>query len=84
MNAVSLFSGAGGLDIGFKKAGFEIIWANDIDKDACSSYAENLGNHIRCEDIVSLIPELSHLRGVDAIIGGPPCQGFSVAGKMDP
>lgn len=82
---VSLFSGAGGLDIGFKKAGFDIIWANDYDKDACESYKLNIGPHIRCGDIFTLKNELKNLNlKIDLLIGGPPCQGFSVAGKMDP
>ena len=51
MNIISLFSGAGGLDLGLIKAGNTVIWANDIDKDAVSSYKENIGTHIICEDI---------------------------------
>ncbi|MEI7014014.1 DNA cytosine methyltransferase [Leptospira licerasiae] len=82
---VSLYSGAGGLDLGFKKAGFSIIWANDFDKDACQTYSNNIGNHIKCGDINDLIPELANKKAdIDLLIGGPPCQGFSVAGKMDP
>lgn len=84
MKVVSLYSGAGGLDIGFKRAGFDIIWANDFDKNACASYAKNIGGHIRCGDINQYFDELSQLENVDLVIGGPPCQGFSVAGKMDP
>ena len=84
MKTVSLYSGAGGLDIGFMKAGFDIVWANDFDKDACASYAKNIGDHIRCGDINKYIRELSQLKNIDLVIGGPPCQGFSVAGKMDP
>lgn len=82
---VSLFSGAGGLDIGFQKAGFDILWANDYDKDACESYKNNIGKHIRCGDIAAFEDELAHLNSpIDLLIGGPPCQGFSVAGKMNP
>jgi len=84
MKTVSLYSGAGGLDIGFRKAGFEVIWANDYDKNACESYAKNIGNHIRCGDINNFIEDLPNSENVDLVIGGPPCQGFSVAGKMDP
>lgn len=84
MKTVSLYSGAGGLDIGFRKAGFEVIWANDYDKNACESYAKNIGNHIRCGDINKFIDDLPNSEDVDLVIGGPPCQGFSVAGKMDP
>lgn len=85
MKAISLFSGAGGLDFGFKKAGVDIIWANDFDKDACESYKANIGKHIQCGDINSLKSQLDNITDdIDLIFGGPPCQGFSVAGKMDP
>jgi len=85
MKVLSLYSGAGGLDEGLKKAGFEVVFANDIDKNACSTYKENQGNHIRCGDIDVFKEELSAFKGsIDLLAGGPPCQGFSVAGKMDP
>lgn len=85
VKTISLFSGAGGLDAGFKKAGFDIIWANDFDKDACETYKINIGNHIYCGDINLLKSELDRkTSSVDVVFGGPPCQGFSVAGKMDP
>ena len=85
MKAISLFAGAGGLDLGFVKAGFEIEWSNDIDKDACRTYKANLGDHIRCGSIDFFLPSLDRFKDqLDLIIGGPPCQGFSVAGKMDP
>ncbi|MGI9212237.1 MAG: DNA cytosine methyltransferase [Methylococcaceae bacterium] len=85
MKAISLFSGAGGLDVGFKKAGFDIVWANDFDKDACETYKKNIGNHVNCGDINALKSLLyKDKQDIDVIFGGPPCQGFSVAGKMDP
>lgn len=85
MEVVSLFSGAGGLDYGFIKAGFNIVWANDISKDAVGTYKQNIGNHIHLGDISEFMEELKELSGdIDLLIGGPPCQGFSVAGKMDP
>ena len=83
IKTVSLFSGAGGLDIGAIKAGAKIIWANDMMKEACLSYATNIGDHIVRGNIDDLIEDLSELSDVDLVIGGPPCQGFSVAGKMD-
>lgn len=83
IKTISLFSGAGGLDIGAIHAGAHIIWANDMKKEACESYARNIGEHIHCGDINTFIPQLSEYKGVDLVVGGPPCQGFSVAGKMD-
>lgn len=77
MKIVSLFSGAGGLDLGFKLAGHDIIWANDIDKDACETYAENIGDHILCKDIREI--KVSDIPDCDIVIGGFPCQGFSMA-----
>lgn len=77
MNVVSLFSGAGGLDLGFKMAGHTIIWANDLYGDAVETYRLNLGNHIICEDINNV--SASEIPDCDIIIGGFPCQGFSVA-----
>ena len=84
MKAVSLFSGAGGLDVGFKRADFNVIWANDFDKNACDTYALNHTSTIRSGDIRNYLDELSGLKDVDIVFGGPPCQGFSIAGKMDP
>jgi DNA (cytosine-5)-methyltransferase 1 len=86
MNTViSLYSGAGGLDIGFKQENYNILWANDFDKDAANTYKVNIGDHIRCGDINQYINELDQYKNkIDVMIGGPPCQGFSVAGKMDP
>lgn len=77
MRVVSLFSGAGGLDLGFKMAGHEIIWANDLYEDAVSTYKKNIGNHIVCKDISKINSE--DIPDCDIVIGGFPCQGFSVA-----
>lgn len=83
VRTISLFSGAGGLDIGAIRAGAHIIFANDMMKEACMSYRTNIGDHIIQGDINSLVDELAGYEDVDLVIGGPPCQGFSVAGKMD-
>ncbi len=81
IKAISLFSGAGGMDLGFLRAGVKIIWANDCDKDACETYKKNIGDHIVCGSILDI--DYNSLPDCDLVFGGPPCQGFSVAGKMD-
>ena len=77
MNIVSLFSGAGGLDLGIKLAGNKIVWANDIDKNAVETYSHNIGNEIVCADISAI--DISDIPDCDVVIGGFPCQGFSQA-----
>ena len=77
MKVVSLFSGAGGLDLGFKMAGHEIVWANDLYSDAVETYRKNLGDHIVLEDISKI--NTDDIPACDIVIGGFPCQGFSVA-----
>ena len=74
---VSLFSGAGGLDLGFQQAGFDIVWANDFDADAAQTYRANIGDHIVCGDVSQI--DASQIPACDVLIGGFPCQGFSVA-----
>ena len=74
---VSLFGGAGGMDKGFFDAGFEILWANDFDKFAVETYRKNLGNHIVLGDITK-IPSNEIPDNPDVVIGGFPCQGFSI------
>lgn len=77
MKVVSLFSGAGGLDLGFIMAGHTIIWANDLYEDAVETYRKNIGDHIICEDISKI--DAADIPDCDIVIGGFPCQGFSVA-----
>ena len=77
MRVVSLFSGAGGLDLGFQDAGHEIVWANDNYEDAAETYRKNIGDHLVLGDIQT-IPS-KDIPDADIIIGGFPCQGFSVA-----
>jgi DNA (cytosine-5)-methyltransferase 1 len=76
IKVLSLFSGSGGLDLGFLATGkFEIIFANDFNSQACQTYTHNIGDHIIYEDIA----KIKELPETDVIIGGPPCQGFSTA-----
>lgn len=79
MKIVSFFAGAGGLDLGFQKAGFDVIWANEYDKEIWETYEKN-HPHTKLDrrSIVDIpaqdVPEC------DGIIGGPPCQSWSEAG----
>jgi len=75
---VSLFSGCGGLDLGFINNGFKVIWANDILPDAVETYKKNIGNEIILGDITK-IPSSEIPDNFDVLLGGFPCQGFSVA-----
>jgi len=77
MKIVSLFSGAGGLDLGFVQAGHKVVWANDLYSDAVDTYRKNIGNHIVCGDITKISSD--SIPACDMVIGGFPCQGFSVA-----
>ncbi|MBN3032674.1 MAG: DNA cytosine methyltransferase [Candidatus Saganbacteria bacterium] len=77
MRIVSLFSGAGGLDLGFIQAGHKIIWANDIDEDSVNTYKSNIGDHIVLGPIEKI--SVGSIPDCDMVIGGFPCQGFSVA-----
>lgn len=80
LKVISLFAGAGGMDIGFINAGFDIVWANDFNADAVNTYKKNIGEHIVLGDITK-IPSSQMPDEVDVVIGGFPCQGFSIANK---
>ena len=77
MRIVSLFSGAGGLDLGLVRAGHTIVWANDIFLEAAETYAANIGPHIDTRDIGLIGAD--EIPDCDVVVGGFPCQGFSVA-----
>lgn len=71
------------MDVGFEWAGFKVVWANDINEEACRTYERNHGGMVECGPLEGLMGEVKQHEGVDLVFGGPPCQGFSVAGKMD-
>jgi DNA (cytosine-5)-methyltransferase 1 len=77
MRVVSLFCGAGGLDLGFIKAGHKVVWASDYDEHAVSTYRRNISSHVHLADIRQVNTE--EIPVCDLVIGGFPCQGFSVA-----
>ena len=77
MRVVSLFSGCGGMDLGFISAGHTIVWANDNFHDAAETYRLNIGPHITETSIFDV--DRDSIPAADVIIGGFPCQGFSVA-----
>lgn len=83
MNFASLFSGCGGFDIGFKSQGFHSLGAYDSDPEACDNFRANVDNQIAIVDLRSGIPNEHELHGLDVLIAGPPCQGFSTAGRRN-
>ena len=87
LTVIDLFSGAGGMTLGFEDAGFENVFSIDSEESFCNTYSSNFPKHLllRCK-IESLtkkkIGDLLKGRSVDVVIGGPPCQGFSMAGNI--
>lgn len=87
MTYIDIFSGAGGFSLGFNNKGFQNIFSIDIDKSSCETYKYNFPNHKLIEkDICQLsdkeIKNLIGIADIDVVIGGPPCQGFSLAGNI--
>jgi DNA (cytosine-5)-methyltransferase 1 len=76
---VDLFCGAGIGALGFKQAGYDIIWAIDNNKHAVNTYNENIGNHAVLKDIRKI--DISSIPYADVIAGGFPCKPFSLSGK---
>ena len=90
LRSIDLFAGAGGLSEGLRMAGFECVWANEFDKHAAITFAENFpAAVVDSTDIRELSPakvriDLGLAVGeLDLLVGGPPCQGFSTYGKRD-
>jgi len=81
MKLVSLFSGAGGLDLGFERAGMRVVWANEFDKTIWDTYKKNFPfTELEIRSIARV--DASEIPDCDGIIGGPPCQSWSEAGAL--
>lgn len=78
ITAVSLFAGIGGIDIAFMQAGFDVIWANEADKLACTTYRNNFTNKLIEADIRTV--NVGDIPKADVLFGGFPCQSFSIMG----
>lgn len=82
LKLLSLFAGAGGMDLGFEKAGFRVEVANEFDPDICPTYRRNHRHTKLIEGDIRNIKESDFPDKVDGIIGGPPCQSWSEAGSL--
>jgi len=80
VKVVSLFAGCGGLDLGFEKAGFDVVWANEYDSSIHATYRLNHPNTQLCTLDIREI-NTNDIPDCDGIIGGPPCQSWSLGGK---
>lgn len=81
MRVASMFAGIGGICLGFKKAGAEIVWANEIDRFACETYRHNFGSSYLCRGDIRE-QDLSSMPDFDVLTAGFPCQSFSVMGTQ--
>lgn len=81
MRVGSLFAGIGGIDLGFEQSGFDIVWANEIDKEACKTYKLNFSGTTLFENDIRTI-DAALLPKVDVITAGFPCQPFSICGNQ--
>lgn len=77
----SLFSGIGGIDIGFIQAGFQVVWANEVDANAAKTYKYNFGEQILVEKDIRIVNP-DEIPDFDVLVAGFPCQPFSVLGKQ--
>lgn len=81
MKVCSLFSGIGGIDLGFQQAGFEIVWANEFDHDAAKTYSHNFGDTYLSEQDIKTV-KTEDIPDFDVLVAGFPCQSFSSAGRQ--
>lgn len=84
LKGISLFTGAGGMDVGFANANIQIVVANELVSYACDTYAANHPDTKLLRGDINTYLDTFSVGDADIIFGGPPCQGFSVAGKMNP
>lgn len=80
VRTISLFSGCGGSDLGLKRLGYDVIWANDICEAACETYRDNVGSVIECGDIA----DFNRFPRAELLVGCYPCQGFTQGGRRNP
>ena len=78
MKVAGFFTGVGGIELGFEQAGFDIVWSNEIDKKASDTFKANHSSKIIIDDIHNL--KSKDIPDIDVIVGGFPCQAFSIAG----
>ena len=81
MKVGSLFSGIGGIDLGFQQAGFNIVWSNELDKDAATTYRHNFGNKCLVEKDICKV-KAKEIPDFDILVAGFPCQPFSIMGRQ--
>ena len=75
-----LFAGIGGIDLAFQQAGFEVVWANEFDKDACKTYKHNFPYTILSESDIREV-DADDIPDFDVLVAGFPCQSFSICGN---
>ena len=83
INVIDLFAGCGGFSVGFERAGYKITKAVEFDKNIAASYSHNHKGTLMFAEDIGKIADTDHFsnKEADVIIGGPPCQGFSMAGE---
>jgi len=81
LRVASMFAGIGGICSGFQQAGFEITWANELDKSACQTYRHNFGNNYLVEGNINTV-DVNKLPDFEVLTAGFPCQSFSIGGSQ--